>query len=76
MVEEKKKLHLKNNEIEELVSLCRERKSKKSEEKILYDFEVKKKRETYIDRIKLKEKVYHLSIARKSSANFIAFIQF
>ena len=75
MAEEKKKLHLKNNEIEELVSLYRERKSKISGEKTTSDFEVKKTRETYINRIKLKEKVYHLSIARKSSANFIAFIQ-
>ena len=49
-------------------------KSKKSEEKISNDFEVKK-RESYNERIKLREKVFHLSIARKSSVNFITFIQ-
>ena len=42
MAGEKKKVHLQNKEIEELVSLNQKRKSKKSEEKISDDFEVKK----------------------------------
>ena len=42
MAEEKKKIHLKNKEIDELVSLYEER--KKKIQKISNDFEVKKKR--------------------------------
>ena len=33
------------------------------------------KRDTYNDRVKLREKVYHLSIGRHSSASFVVFIQ-
>ena len=48
---------------------------KKKSKKITSDFEVSKIRETYNERVKLKEKVYHLSIARHSGASFIVFIQ-
>ena len=74
MAEEKKKIHLKKEEIEKLVSLYEERKKKKTK-KISNDFEVSKKRDTYNERIKLREKVYHLSIGRHSSASFVVFIQ-
>ena len=74
MAEEKKKIHLKKEEIESLVSLYEEKKKKKPK-KITNDFKVSKKRDTYNERVKLREKVYHLSIARHSSASFIVFIQ-
>ena len=75
MAEEKKKLHLKKEEIEKLVSLYEEEKKKKKSKKISNDFEVSKIRETYVERVKLREKVFYLSIARQSSASFIVFIQ-
>ena len=72
---EKKKIHLKKEEIEKLVSLYEEEKKKKKSKKITNDFEVSKIRESYIERVKLREKVFHLSIARHTSASFIVFIQ-
>ena len=72
MAEEKKKIHLKKEEIEKLVSLYEKKKEKKAK-KISNDFEVSKKRDTYNERIKLREKVYHLSIGRHSSASFVVF---
>ena len=71
MSQEKKKIHLKKEELEELVSLYEEKKPKK----ITNDFEVSKKRDTYNERVQLREKVYHLSIARHSGSSFIVFIQ-
>ena len=70
MAEERKKIHLKKEEIEKLVSLYEERKKKKPK-KISNDFEVSKKRDTYNERIKLREKVYHLSIGRLFQYFFI-----
>ena len=86
MVEKKEKVNLKN-EIEELVSLYAKRKSKKNDLTNLYaerkkrksdvasDFKVEEKKDTYNKRIKLREKIFRLSIGRDSSASFIAFIQ-
>ena len=39
------------------------------------DFSVSNKRDTYNPRLKLREKVYHLSIGRQTNASFIVFIQ-
>ena len=87
MAEKKEKVNLKKNEIEELVSLYAKRKSKKNDLTNLYaerkkrksdvasDFKVEEKKDTYNKRIKLREKIFCLSIGRDSSASFIAFIQ-
>ena len=72
MLEKRKKVALKKKEIEDLVSLYEERKKEKS--KISNDFKVAEKKDSCNERIKLREKVFHLSIGRNSS-NFITFIQ-
>ena len=69
-----KKVDLKKKEIEELVSLYAQRKKEKSK-KIPNDFKVEEKKDTFNERVKLREKIFHLSIGRDSSSNFIAFIQ-
>ena len=74
MSEEKKTVGLKKKEIEDLVSLYEERKKEKSK-KITNDFKVVQKKDSYNEHVKLREKVFHLSIGRKNSSNFIAFIQ-
>ena len=52
------------------------RKEKKGKsKKILIDFKVEEKKDTFNERVKLREKTFHLSIGRDSSSNFIAFIQ-
>ena len=67
----KKNVDFKKKEIEDLVSLYTQRKKEKS--KIPNDFKVEEKKDTFNERIKLREKIFRISIGRESS-NFIAFI--
>ena len=86
MTEKKEKINLKKSEIDELVSLYskkkedlpslyRARKLKKSSSSIQNNFVIGEKKETYNKRMKLREKTFHLSVGRDTSASFIAFIQ-
>ena len=62
------------NEIDELVSLYAQRKKGKSK-KIPNDFNVEEKKDTFNERIKLREKIFHLSIGRDSPGVIVKIIK-
>ena len=71
---EKKKVDLKKNEVEQLVSLYAERK-KENQRRFRLISKLKKKKILLMKELNCVKKTFHLSIGRDSSSNFIAFIQ-
>ena len=84
MTEKKEKINLKKSEIDELVSLYskkkedlpslyRARKLKKSSSSIQNNFVIGEKKETYNKRMKLREKTFHLSVGKRYFSKLYCF---